>query len=247
MKRVDVVYGVLERFNDLLGSTDSGDSSDLSLTEWSIQGTMIENLRRMVKSFSGDSGNGRIGYGLDMSPSGGVSEGVGFTAAGEIIFWAGLGRVPSEILKYGADQSGNATDVSLYLKYTSVRTEEHHSETSSIAKYEVGEPVHIIIDNDTDVRNVFTNTPSDDTVLIAKYDIISGSVVPGSIRSGRRGFSVTEGDAVEYSDLEAGNLIVKKSMWSMDEDGRPHKGITGTASSTDAITIVNGLITKVGP
>ena len=164
MKRVNVIYGILERLNDLLGSANSGDSETLDLTDWSIQSTMFENLKRIGKGLSNGSNDGKIGYGLKLDTDGNVSEGVGFTGNGEIVYWSGEEK----------PELTTGTGNKLYLKYTSEKVSSggRLSSTSTMEKYKVGAKEQVVIDNSIDPAQAFTDTQdsSGDLILIATYD-----------------------------------------------------------------------------
>ena len=90
--------GIQERLNYLIGTNDIdpgtptgtvGDSGTTDLTSWSTQASMITNIRRVVKGIVGNSTNGKIMSGLQISQVNdtdiSISGGIGFTVAGNII------------------------------------------------------------------------------------------------------------------------------------------------------------------
>ena len=155
MKRVDVTYGIRERVNDLLGTTSN--STSTTLNSWSIQESMLDNIRRAIKGLVGSGSLGRIGYGLEVDASGHVSSGVGFTSNGDIIYWSNPGN---PII---APASGGT----LYLKATSERTGDHSSQTTS-------KDINIIIDNKQDSSCFTTTATSGSCVLIGTVTVTAG-------------------------------------------------------------------------
>jgi hypothetical protein len=85
--------GIQERINYLVGTNDLDTDPESvvgELNHWSAQASMITNIRRIVKGIVGNSTNGKVMSGLQISQSGSTSNilitgGIGFTVAGNII------------------------------------------------------------------------------------------------------------------------------------------------------------------
>lgn len=86
MRRVNILTGIKQRINELLGTADrtSGD-----LTAWSIQSAMLSNFERVCKALTHGRTYGRIMSGLDVTGIGltdaTVSAGYGITMNGQLI------------------------------------------------------------------------------------------------------------------------------------------------------------------
>ena len=59
MRRVNIITGIKQRFNDILGYGEDGE-----LTAWSIQSAMLDNLTLLAKAVAGYSPNGRVISGM---------------------------------------------------------------------------------------------------------------------------------------------------------------------------------------
>jgi len=100
MKRVHVRTGLKQRLNDIIGQ-DSGTLDPLgtagteqTITPWSVQAAMLDNMQRIVKGIVGDSVCGRPMQGLVMSWPGSsvvITPGYGFTKSGNIVSVGGGG------------------------------------------------------------------------------------------------------------------------------------------------------------
>jgi len=216
MKRVNVVYGILERLNDILGCGTNG-----ALNSWSIQGVLLENLKRAAKALAGS--NGRIGYGLTLSSDGAVSSGVGFTASGEIVYWNG--------------GNCNITSGDVYLKYVSAVTTGH--ETNVVAGFTSTTPttVEIVYDNSQDASECFTNTPDTDTIYI-------GNISAGVVTRPKSGFQenvYNEGSDSMEVNVSAPSYIEIAGGSKMTSDS-----VTTPIVTTQSIILNSGSITLDG-
>jgi len=165
MRKLNAVYGIIERLNDIIGNDESGDFSN-----WSLQGVSNENLKRLVQSIVGQ--NGTVGYGLTVTGSGTVSAGVGLTPNGDILYHPGGS---------GGTFTSNDGD-KLYLNSDEKSYGNpfgRTSETTGHINYNVGSAVDVIIDS-TDDMSVFKNTAtvSGDAVLLGEW--VSGAFTPAT-------------------------------------------------------------------
>ena len=94
MRYTIIKNGIQERINYLVGTNDtdpSGTSGFSGLTEWSVQASMIANIRRLVQALVGDNtSQGRVMKGLLLTQEGttkyiNIDSGIGLTPAGNII------------------------------------------------------------------------------------------------------------------------------------------------------------------
>jgi hypothetical protein len=111
MRRTLVKNGLMQRINSILGTG----SSPTSLTDWSIQASMITNLQRIVSALVGDA-KGRPMKGLLMTKEGwdliSISSGLGMTRNGDII-------VLESSIKFSPSDSGVTNGkVYVYLKHS---------------------------------------------------------------------------------------------------------------------------------
>jgi len=83
MRRVNVINGIKQRLNDILGNGSNG-----ILTLWSMQAAMLNNFQRMCLALLGGSSTGRVVSGLVTSYNASsitVNPGYGITVAGNFI------------------------------------------------------------------------------------------------------------------------------------------------------------------
>ena len=69
MRWVDVKVGIKQRIGAILGNSTE-ETNNGALTYWSIQASMLENLKRVVKSLVGDSSSGRPMKGMWLTANG---------------------------------------------------------------------------------------------------------------------------------------------------------------------------------
>lgn len=116
MKRLHVRYGLKERLNDIIGTdqTGWGGESVPSITPWSVQSVINENIKRLCLGLSGDSGTGRVLSGLWLSYNNStltISKGYGVTGDGEIIGLETGWEITDLVISTG-------TTYGIWLKYT---------------------------------------------------------------------------------------------------------------------------------
>jgi len=95
MRRVNIIVGIKQRLNDILGHGTDGEL-ETGLAAWSIQSAMLSNFRRLFKAMATGSVFGRILSGLEVSKAGGssntavnITAGYGVTANGDIVYFEG--------------------------------------------------------------------------------------------------------------------------------------------------------------
>jgi hypothetical protein len=188
--------GIQERLNYLIGTNDTdpgtstgtvGDSGPTNLTSWSTQASMITNIRRVVKGIVGNSTNGKIMSGLQISQVNdtdiAISGGIGFTVAGNIIVLN-----PSSIQITLANPVSQGQEFPIYLMYgesfanPTIAIDYHLSEIMGTSQT----PINIIADdicsntNDTttiqdQIKTVTQNLNTNDglylgTVVVTQTD-----------------------------------------------------------------------------
>jgi hypothetical protein len=93
MKKINVKYGIAQTINDILGNdpnTPKNPGEEIELTYWSLQECLFENITRITKAIIGNSNNGRVMSGLNITFHNtdlfDISPGIGITKNGNIIY-----------------------------------------------------------------------------------------------------------------------------------------------------------------
>jgi len=186
MRRVNIVTGIKQRINEILGQGTDGD-----LTAWSIQSAMLSNFERIAKALNSGSSIGKILSGLTVTNSGlvvTVASGYAVTLNGGII------SLESSLEK---DLSGDLTDDAdnyLCLRYSLSSVDN----TLSYGKFtpligaaneqivfdELGFASSPVNSNILEVKSSISQIQADhDLVHIATITMASGSIT-GITRSG---------------------------------------------------------------
>lgn len=219
MRLVDVKYGLLEKINDLFGNLDTtGD-----ITNWSVQGVLLENIKRITQSFAGT-----IGWGLTLTPySNGVtiSQGVAFSPSGDIIYWHGGNNI---LYVDNGD--------SIYIKPTSIEdtTNGHQSNLVAASSISLDKSIQIVHDSDTDISSVFTtdNSGCDECVYIGRIDS-NGAIVNDAKRGFTHDIFTYEGNSLYYNSFNTDLTEVRAKLTVKDIV------VSGTSSFTGDASFVN--------
>lgn len=97
MKRVNIIYRLKQRLNDIFGTASSGSHE---INEWSVQAAMIDNIKRVAAALAGGS-IGRPMKGLWLTSGTGINysigAGYGFTPTGNVVaLKVAVGHILSE-------------------------------------------------------------------------------------------------------------------------------------------------------
>jgi len=158
MRRVNVVDGIMQRINNIVGSGNSGE-----LNEWSVQMAMLSNISRLITALVGNAPYGRVLGGLEITAGTGkainISAGYGITVNGGLVSLA-------RSLSYDLEADGGYM---IYLRHSIIATDSTspgHMETQVIN----GDPVVITFD---EIGTVKGNVVSSDDIVVKSTAALS--------------------------------------------------------------------------
>jgi len=234
MRWVNVIVGIKQRIGAILGNNieelNGGD-----LTYWSIQASMLENLKRVVKSLVGDSSYGRPMKGMWLTANTddfiGISEGFGFTKNGEILV------LEKNLTDINAPAEG--VYIYIYLRYNSAtlpevdggkNTDIISGGSAEIINDDIGTVNGSSIDKDQIVETYAIATSDNDLIYLGYATKTGGSLV--ITNSTGRGIPPNGGSGTisQLPPFKARSAYIENIIYLTQV-----KHFDGTASSTIAI------------
>jgi len=236
MRRVNIRHGLKQRINEILGTDPAGYSwgdAVPSITDWSIQAAVIENLGRIVSGIAGDVKgapmNGLVLSGIGASTFA-ISSGFGFTNNGNIV----VIESPVE----GISLPVGSSSVYVYVKHSLAYLEDvtGSKETGFIGR--AGEE-DIIIDDLGATLGTAISADSTDVIIVG--DELTGSSLVNHVYLGVLTVSGGNITVITPHGFTLNNLRVKTTL-TADEDISA-KNITVTDTIVLEDVTLNGTLT----
>ncbi len=250
MRWVNIINGIAQRVNEILGSDNTVSTEENKAPNyWSIQAAMLVNLRRLGMAMVGNAGEGRPMSGCDLSRSGSslkIEPGYAITTNGDIVVFQGITK---SLSAYGSGW------FRVYIKYINTSIPEAPTGPTDVGKStdfigksgteEIVYDDYGVLDDGGEDNLVITAVPSTDTndVFLGEVYLTFGAIISDSNVENTQDKGLFPSNLLD-SNFSVPNLSVGKITHGVAAGDAAFFNvvISGTTTMTGSVSI-NGDVT----